>query len=78
MFISVPPKAPPTKPPTECSAAHPAIPPHIASAGPAIKNAPMIAPATAADIAEIAIAVAIVVVGFLKACWYPVSLDVAS
>jgi hypothetical protein len=68
------PMKPPITPPTACNAAHPRTPPQLTKAGAAIKNNPIIEPATAAEKTEIKTKLIVPVTGFSKQFLYPISL----
>jgi hypothetical protein len=74
----VAPIVPPITPPTACNPAQPATPPHSDSAGPAMKNEPIMNPATAAESVEITIAIVIVLAAFLKKKLNPTIDDIKS
>ena len=69
---------PPITPPTACSPAQPRTPPHLVKAGAAMKNVPIIAPATAADSTETANIEANMNNRLLKHLSYPMSFAVMS
>jgi hypothetical protein len=68
----------PIMPPTACNPAQPRIKPHLAKAGAAIKKAPIIMPATAADRIETRSTETLVNNSFLKHLLYPISFIVMS
>jgi len=72
------PIVPPITPPTACNPAQPATPPHSDSAGPVMKNAPIMNPAMAAERVEMMIAMIAVLNAFLKKLLNPVSAAVKS
>jgi len=72
------PIVPPITPPTACNPAQPDTPPHSDSAEPAMKNAPIMNPATAAERVEMIIAMIAVLNAFLKKLLNPASVDIKS
>lgn len=74
----VAPIVPPITPPTACNPAQPTAPPHSDRAGPAMKNEPIMNPASAAERVEMTIAMVIVLAAFLKKLLNPTIDDVKS